>query len=388
MGAFSLRLDLAIEVIFEGQGFVDKKINVAIDDVIITTENCPLRPYFAEPGFKCSDDKFTCNNGECVKKNLLCDSDFACKDGSDEDNCECPSSMFNCKEGGCLLATSVCDGTNDCSNEDDEKNCRNRCSSRYQCVDGSCISWSKTCTQTAFCRDGTNTPSVCGSGKCHLDDLACTSKNTSVQKRCRSFRGHCNFESGLCGLKADKNATFHWTVGSGQTPTESTGPSYDHTSLNKDGSYIFIEASKRNPGEKARLLSGWIEANETVCVQFWYHMHGSDIGNLNIYVKTNQSETPVWRLSGDQGNRWRFGQTALNSPSLYKFVLEGTVGDGSKGDVAVDDLTILDGICETIIKQSKQERWYWVYEAFEGFLPLQGNLLRAVQLSVDSVKSS
>jgi len=28
-----------------------------------------------------------------------------------------------------------------------------------------------------------------GSGECHLDDLTCTSKNTSEQKRCRSFRG-------------------------------------------------------------------------------------------------------------------------------------------------------------------------------------------------------
>ena len=84
------------------------------------------------------------------------------------------------------------------------------------------------------------------------------------------------------------------------------------------GSYIFIESSRKNPGEKARLLSDWIGANETVCVQFWYHMHGSDIGDLNIYVKTNQSEALVWRLSGDQGNHWRFGQTALNSPNLYK----------------------------------------------------------------------
>ena len=48
-------------------------------------------------------------------------------------------------------------------------------------------------------------------------------------------KGHCNFQSGLCGLKPDKNGNFHWTVGSGQTPTESTGPSYDHTSLNMDG---------------------------------------------------------------------------------------------------------------------------------------------------------
>ena len=87
------------------------------------------------------------------------------------------------------------------------------------------------------------------------------------------------------------------------------------------GSYIFIEASQRSPGEKARLLSGWIEPHETVCFQFWYHMHGADIGNLIVYLKTNQSETLVWRLSGDKGNLWRFGQKTLNSPSFYKVSL-------------------------------------------------------------------
>ena len=48
-------------------------------------------------------------------------------------------------------------------------------------------------------------------------------------------KGHCNFQTGRCGMKPDKNATFHWSLGSGQTPTENTGPSYDHTSFNKDG---------------------------------------------------------------------------------------------------------------------------------------------------------
>ena len=84
------------------------------------------------------------------------------------------------------------------------------------------------------------------------------------------------------------------------------------------GSYIYIEASQRKPGERARLLSSWMEPNETICLQFWYHMHGSDIGNLSVYLKTNQSESLVWRLSGENGNRWRFGQTALYSPNYYK----------------------------------------------------------------------
>ena len=59
-----------------------------------------------------------------MKKNLLCDGDLACIDGSDEENCACPSSKFACQGGGCLLATSLCDGTKDCSEGDDELNCR------------------------------------------------------------------------------------------------------------------------------------------------------------------------------------------------------------------------------------------------------------------------
>ena len=83
---------------------------------------------------------------------------------------------------------------------------------------------------------------------------------------------------------------------------------------------MFVDASDKNPGDEARMLSDWMEANETVCVQFWYHIYGSDTGKLSIFMKTNLSEalSPVWRLSGDQGNRWRFGQTALNSPNLYR----------------------------------------------------------------------
>ncbi|PFX12464.1 Neuropilin-1 [Stylophora pistillata] len=283
-----------------------------------------------------NEDQFTCKNGECVKRNLLCDGDFACKDHSDEENCECPSSKFSCKGGGCLLTTAVCNDYEDCSSGDDESNCQNPCPSSHQCLDGSCIPWSDTCSETPFCRDGTNAPSICG---------------------------NCNFQTSRCGLKPDKNATFQWTVGSHQTLTEGSGPSYDHTSFSKDGFYIYIEASRRNFGDEARLLSDWMKPNETVCVKFWYHMHGSDIGNLSIYLKTNQSETLVWMVSGDQGNRWRYGQTALNSTLWFKdcyfqFVLEGAVGTGSKGDIAVDDFTVVDGACEKIFKQTSPDCYF------------------------------
>ena len=74
--------------------------------------------------FRCSDKQFTCKNGECVKKNLRCDDDFACKDKSDEDDCDCPSTEFSCQGGGCIPATAVCADSMDCSKGDDETNCR------------------------------------------------------------------------------------------------------------------------------------------------------------------------------------------------------------------------------------------------------------------------
>ena len=84
------------------------------------------------------------------------------------------------------------------------------------------------------------------------------------------------------------------------------------------GSYIYIEASPQRPGDVARLLSEWMEPNQSACVQFWYHMYGSDIGNLSFYLKTNKSETLVWRLSSDQGDRWKFGQFSLSSERAHR----------------------------------------------------------------------
>ena len=85
--------------------------------------------FYFHKDHRCGDKQFTCKNGECVKNNLLCDGDFACKDESDEDDCECPSNMFTCQGGKCLPATDVCDGINDCPYGDDENNCRKYTSS-------------------------------------------------------------------------------------------------------------------------------------------------------------------------------------------------------------------------------------------------------------------
>ena len=45
---------------------------------------------FSHP--ECSQDQFTCNNGECTFKSFKCDGDADCDDGSDE--LDCPGKLF------------------------------------------------------------------------------------------------------------------------------------------------------------------------------------------------------------------------------------------------------------------------------------------------------
>ena len=51
------------------------------------------------------------------------------------------------------------------------------------------------------------------------------------------------------------------------------------------GHYMYIEATGRSRGDKAQLLSPRYPRTTGRCLQFWYHMHGADIGTLTVYKK-------------------------------------------------------------------------------------------------------
>lgn len=54
----------------------------------------------------------------------------------------------------------------------------------------------------------------------------------------------------------------------------------------------------------------------------------------------------IWKKIGTQGNQWNFGQTNLpSSVSSYNVVFEGIVGPGYRGDIALDDIQMVQGQC-------------------------------------------
>jgi len=57
------------------------------------------------------------------------------------------------------------------------------------------------------------------------------------------FLGYCHFENGLCGLTSENSTEFQWSTGLGKTPSELTGPAFDHTTFTDKGTYLYINSS-------------------------------------------------------------------------------------------------------------------------------------------------
>ncbi|KAK7098915.1 hypothetical protein V1264_003130 [Littorina saxatilis] len=162
---------------------------------------------------------------------------------------------------------------------------------------------------------------------------------------------NCNFESNMCGWTQAKDDQFDWTRQSRPTGTTNTGPRSDHTSGR--GNYVYIKTSApRRTNDKARLLSPTQSGTGVKCVTFWYHMYGSQVKTLNMYVTGDANlGKAVWTKSGTQGNTWRKATVDINlgdaNSKQYTVIFEGIRGNGVLGDIALDDISQRVGYCNS-----------------------------------------
>lgn len=71
---------------------------------------------------------------------------------------------------------------------------------------------------------------------------------------------------------------------------------------NSLGYYVYVEASLGKNFNLASLDGPVLQQAAATCyLTFWYHMYGSNIGELVVYIKSGLILTPLWKLSGNQG---------------------------------------------------------------------------------------
>lgn len=119
------------------------------------------------------------------------------------------------------------------------------------------------------------------------------------------------------------------------------------------GGYAYIDSSfPRRPGDMAKLVSSSFPATSAdapMCMHFWFHMFGSGIGYLKLYLRHFRSSDnqlqEIWGLSGNAGNAWFMSQVTISSLDDFQLVFEASVGNTGMGDIAIDDISYGQGAC-------------------------------------------
>nr|QYB17310.1 heparan sulfate proteoglycan [Laodelphax striatellus] len=130
--------------------------------VILQVEPFPQQPV-TRPPEACALDEATCSNGDCIKKQEVCNGRYDCTDGSDEQRCNplgCEPNQFTCDNRKCVQKTWMCDSDNDCGDWSDERSCGttspgSRCKyNEFECAKANqCIPKSFHCDMEVDCQD-------------------------------------------------------------------------------------------------------------------------------------------------------------------------------------------------------------------------------------------
>uniref|UniRef100_A0A8C2DZX4 Receptor-type tyrosine-protein phosphatase kappa n=1 Tax=Cyprinus carpio TaxID=7962 RepID=A0A8C2DZX4_CYPCA len=119
------------------------------------------------------------------------------------------------------------------------------------------------------------------------------------------------------------------------------------------GSYMMVDTSQHDYGEKARLQLPVMKENDTHCIDFNYLLYcpdGSSPGTLNILVKVNKGPlaNPIWNVTSCTGKGWMKAELAVSTfwPNEYQVIFEAEVTNGRRGFIAIDDIQVLSYPCD------------------------------------------
>ncbi|XP_067342984.1 MAM and LDL-receptor class A domain-containing protein 1 isoform X2 [Channa argus] len=211
---------------------------------------------------------------------------------------------------GCLLASTA--RTEDSTAPTPAGSCP---SGSLPCDNGRCFTPGQTCDFTDNCGDGTD------------------------EKDCGTS---CSFEEGRCGWKSSLADIFDWTLGTGSF--QSIRPPYDHTLMDENGHFVYLEATPVGlKGDKAHMRSSiWKESSAICKLSFWYYISHKASGTIHLLIKTENNLLEIWNKTGHPVNNWNRAEVPLRKLRNFEIIFEGIRSKDVGGGAALDDLEFID----------------------------------------------
>lgn len=137
------------------------------------------------------------------------------------------------------------------------------------------------------------------------------------------------------------------------TSSTATGPAADHTT-GPGGIFMYLETSSSTNGNRDTLYSPPIFVNSTIDTleyEYWYHMYGVNINELQTYLEVGSTLIPVNTILGQQqttqAGAWlpSTNTVAINpgpNGSAVRMVFVGVAGTSFNGDISIDDVALRD----------------------------------------------
>ncbi|CAM4935869.1 unnamed protein product [Rotaria socialis] len=148
----------------------------------------------------------------------------------------------------------------------------------------------------------------------------------------------CNFESTTCPS---------WTI--------TTKPELGNQPT---GYYLLLQPNKAAPSTNNNISSQLRSVslnNNRQYLEFWYFMYGPNVGSLSVEKLSGVFSQVRWTSTGGKGFEWYHAQVNLqastNNPPQFNIVIEGTWSDTNRSAIAIDDIILLNGTCQTTSDQ-------------------------------------
>lgn len=246
-----------------------------------------------------------------------------------------------------------CPGADDAGVQDQHQDC----STCLEPMNGHWSAWGSWGSCSKNCDEGTRTRKrLCNNPAPANGGSNCPLSNSETKicriKKCSQKWYDTSFEDGWGMWKqSTADGSLNWIRYAGSTPTANTGPTGDHTT--HYGYYAYVESGVQEHYKNVILLSSELPANfGQKCLSFYYSMNGKNMGSLTLTLLLKSGNTMwLWQKKDHQGTDWKAGVT--NLPALneaYRIQIKATLGVSPNSDIAIDDIFIDTGACDTGIE--------------------------------------